>query len=659
VRFLDIMKVSLSAYFFTFAVLLAILSTARTSALCPSGCDCTGGAPATKLAIDCLRAPDINAEQFSQQLDRLLSSNLTVGHMSWLSISNTPVARVPRSVCRLTTLTQLHLDLNRLSRLPDNCLTNLTALRSLTATHNHITELQDGLFDGLDKLQTLRLDYNHISSIGLRVFNSSARLTSLKGVYLKKNRIQTLEPWFYYIAVNGQLKDRSHIDLKANNISSFTNKMGLEAKCGMKIMKTYLILSYNHIKHLSDIFHGWNISLITWWCWSPFQSDGKPSSYISIGYNPIVCDCVDFTYYKLLGAPIKSTLPDNTYCNSPRSLYGRRVTSVRLDELVCELTSRCPSACRCVHRPANSTLHVYCSNTNLTALPLELPQLPKSYTKYKLDFSNNPLLRRLEHRHYFVNTYTLDVSNCNLDSVDFRVWKDLVNITQVFLDGNQLRSLPSSVAGVGAGQHMANISLGRNPWECSCDASWMPKWLRSFKGNLINPNDMTCSSPSRLKNRNIASIDGKVFCENPVSEAVRRTLTIIMTSVAGVLILLLSVAVIVYRLRVKLYSRWKFQPFDRDECLGEDMDYDVFLSCSSSDNLPHGNEIRERLEELGYRVCYPPRDFLAGDTIHENIYRAVVRSKRTVCFLTARFLGRFVSIVCILVLYQECFRVSR
>jgi len=133
------------------------------------------------------------------------------------------------------------------------------------------------------------------------------------------------------------------------------------------------------------------------------------------------------------------------------------------------------------------------------------------------------------------------------------------------------------------------------------------------------------------------------FCVDPTKEAVRRALTISVTIIAGTVIVLLIVGVIVYRLRIQVYSRWKFHPFDRDECPGEDMLFDVFISCSSRDNLPHGNAIREQLEQRGYRVCYPPRDFVAGETIHENIYAAIVRSKRTVCLLTAHFLQRFVS----------------
>jgi len=134
-----------------------------------------------------------------------------------------------------------------------------------------------------------------------------------------------------------------------------------------------------------------------------------------------------------------------------------------------------------------------------------------------------------------------------------------------------------------------------------------------------------------------------------VSEERARAVTISL-SVAGVVLILLSVGVIVHRLRFRLYARWNFHPFDRDECIGEDMYYDVLLSSSADDNLPDVNGIRERLEEHGYRVCYPPRDFLPGVLISENITNAVERSKRTVCFLTSHFLQRFGSLM---LFYQQ------
>lgn len=307
---------------------------------------------------------------------------------------------------------------------------------------------------------------------------------------------------------------------------------------------------------------------------------------------------------------------------------------------VCKLTRRCPEGCVCVQRPANATLHIYCSNRNLTVLPFELPELPDDQTKYKLEFSSNRI-SHLERRDYFANTSILDVSNCGAVSVSD--WKEIISIPDVNLYGNNITSLPRSFLSSNA-RPGEKLNLANNPWDCSCDNKWMSGWLASVKNRLTS--NVLCYSPRRLRGKNIIQVGGDEFCEDTSESAlktVKRDLTVSLSSVAGAVLVLLAVGVIVYRLRVQLFTKWQFHPFDRDECTGEDMDYDVFISCSLDDNLPHGNSIRLELEQRGYRICYPPRDFIAGDTIYDNIYNAVVRSKRTVCFLTSHFIERFAS----------------
>jgi len=117
-------------------------------------------------------------------------------------------------------------------------------------------------------------------------------------------------------------------------------------------------------------------------------------------------------------------------------------------------------------------------------------------------------------------------------------------------------------------------------------------------------------------------------------------LTISLSSTLPPVAVLLMIAFSVYRLRVCLYRRWKFHPFDGDECDGEDMDYDVFLCCSSEDDRAHGRRILELIETNGYRVCYHERDFLPGQLITDNIGRGIERSKRTVCLISSNFLRR-------------------
>jgi len=513
--------------------------------------------------------------------------------------------------------------------------------------------LQDGIFHGLRKLYYLDLQRNRIHSIGLSVFAKSSYLNNLFYISLSRNNLTSLEPWVYDRSLIGSFQKIVGIDLSFNKISKFTNKMGLSEPCSKQIPFVYISLDYNDIHHFIDIFKGWKLDFKHVLNCYKFNS-GRVNFRLSYLGNNIACDCVDYYLFR------ESFLQDIEYhfqsmmCMLTDPLTGNSslVDGFRTPPIlfVCELTEHCPGGCVCVHRPANATLHVYCSNKNLTVLPLELPELPDSGTKYKLDFSNNRL-GRLERRDYFANTSILVVSNCDIVTVSD--WEEIVKIPDVSLYGNNITSLPTSFLSVNITTD-GKLDIANNPWDCSCHNKWMSRWLASIGDRLTS--SVLCYSPKRLRGKNIVQVSSEEFCVDPASEAVykavKRALTTSMSSVACVVVFLLSVGIIVHRLRVQLFSKWKFHPFDRDECFGENMDYDVFLSCSTDDNLPHGDEIRKRLEQRLYRVCYPPRDFIAGDTIYDNIYNAVVRSKRTVCLLTSHFIQRFESFY--LIYYSTC-----
>ena len=606
---------------------------------CPTNCTCTGSVSGSlSMNVYCEGRPD--GGQVSDEIDSILSSNLTHSGLR-LIIAKTLLTHVPRSICLLTSLRELHLDNNRLIGLPDSCLTNLSNLVNFTASGNAIDTLQDGVFDGLRKLQYLDLSRNRISSIGLSVFATSSNLDNLFTILLYENNLTSLEPWLYDRGVIGSNRQRVTIDLSHNKISKFTNKMGLPANiCHNKIPYVVVDLRNNRIKHMVDFMNGWQVDF------EQLVFCVIRLSILVLNDDHFPCDCVDYHFYSmtsLLGKPYLGWIHLNT-CNltdpltRSSSLVNGLYTDLSL--FVCELTERCPETCICLHRPSNATLHVYCSNKNFTVLPLELPELPDSHTKYKLDFSNNKLLRRLEHRDYFVNTSILDVRDSSVDDVEN--WEEIVKIPFLNLFGNKLTSLPPSCLSVNI--TIAVLNLANNSWDCSCDNKWMADCFQSIVNRLTQK--VLCYSPSRLRGKNIIQVSDEEFCVDPASkaasQAVRRALIISMSSVAGAVIILLLVGVIIYRLRVKLYTRWKFHPFDRDECAGEDMDYDVYLSYCSRDDATHGNRIREQLKQHGYRVCHPDSEFLPGETIHQNIYDAVVRSKRTICVLTENFLQRFI-----------------
>ena len=632
-------------------ILLASANAVGNATQCPGGCNCgvTYSDRQLTVSIDCSHGrPFVDEEQLPQQLDSYLSTDHFVEHLTSLSITNTPLTRVPASVCKLFNLTSLNLDRNRLTELPDNCFTKLTKLVTLSAAHNAITGLQNGLFDGLQSLVNLDLPVNQIAYIGLRVFSNSSDLISLRSVDLSHNRLTSLEPWPFYRLILGNETYPVTIKLQYNWISNFTNKLNFHYRCGMKRLYGYLHLDHNRITHIMDIFNAWNLGdpELALLCMANYKTLlVLPQMKVSLAGDTNACDCKDFPIYKVIRINPHSSMLNGVRCRADKfdTAIGisMQVARIPLNEFVCHLSNRCPFSCRCAYRPANATLHVNCSAANLSSLPLDLPPLPKSYAKYKLDFSNNKLLRRLEHRAYFVNTSILDVSNCGFSEISMKVLQKVTHFSSVNVRGNMLESFPREADTVNIS---ARLLIGNNPWMCSCDNSWMIGWLQSLSHQISDPGDIVCRSPSRMYGRNVLKSTVEYFCVDPVKHALTITLSAV-SSVAAVILLLVVTGILIYKLRVKVYRRWNFHPFDRDECVGEDMDCDVFLCCSSLDDDPHGRHIVRQTEANGYRVCYHERDFMPGQPILDNIAQAIQRSKRIVCLLSTNFVRRYRVIV--------------
>jgi len=610
---------------------------------CPEGCYCGAATFYTTLLVDCTHIfPDVDEKQLYHQLNSMLSADHFVKNLTFLNITNSPLTRVPASVCKLLSLTSLYLDRNKVNELPDKCFTKLTKLVTLSMRINAIIGLHDGLFDGLQNLNTIDLEYNRIAFIGLRVFSNSSDMTSLRLVDLAHNRLTSLEPWWYYRCIVGDQTYPVRIQLYYNWISNFTNELNFRFKCGMKRPYGYLDLSRNRITHIMDSFNGWNIGRVSFYttlfCLRNYQGSNPRMTFNFFG-SKYHCGCTDFPLYKL-NVLWQSEILHDVFCDN-HELYSdmlerRRVTTIPLDTFSCVQPDRCPSSCRCVYRPANTTLHVYCSAANLSSLPLDLPPLPKGYVKYKLDFSKNKLLRRLEYRPYFINSSAIDFSNCSITYIDVGMLTNTSRFSWVNFRGNMLESFPREVDTVNIS---ARLLIGNNPWRCSCDNSWMIGWLQSLSHRILDPGDIVCISPSRMYGRNIVKSTVEDFCVDPVKRILTITLSAV-SSVAAVILLLVITGIVIFKLRVKFYRRWKFHPFDRDECVGEDMDYDVFLCSSSEDHNPHALRILGEMEGNGYRVCYHERDFLPGQLITDNMGHGIERSKRTVCLISENFLRR-------------------
>ena len=582
----------------------------------------------TSIVIDCA-GRKVDSKNLTREIDLLLSDGELREQVTSLQISNTSLTQIPMSVCYLWNLVVLKLDHNRLTGLPHNCLTNMASLEILSAYINNITTLQNGLFDGLRNLRRIDLSWNQISSIGPRVFTEKAGLINLTMVSLRHNLLTTLEPWPIILGFQRSAQEPVIVTVRNNQIANLTNRIGWHYNCNMS--RTYFRVDFkrNLLTRLSDMLAGWKLTRNDLLCLLRFH-EGHPVSRINIERNPFICDCRDFRFYAMSAQLVYSNIFQRVYCDNPAELFGMEIVRVQLIQYVCELYDGCPSGCKCSFRPANATVHVHCPSNNFSSLPLRLPPLPKSYAKYKLDLSNNKLLQRLDHRPYLVNTSFLDVSHCAVQEISYEAWRALVNIGVVLLNDNFMTKVPRQYSETKITSK--SISLYENRWDCSCDRSWMHDWFNSDSKHFSDPSGVLCQTPERLRGTSIMMMDKEEFCVDRVQRAVTMSLLAVFGSVA----LLIFLCVGIYCLRVWLHRLWNCHPFDRDECVGEDMDYDVFLSSSSEDRDTHGRRLQDLIESKGYRV------FRAGVDVTDEAAEALQRSRRTVCLLSKHYIKRFV-----------------
>ena len=552
-------------------------------------------------------------------------------NITFLRISNeSRLETIPGIICRMELMEELDLSSNSINKLPRGCFPKLERLRRLDLQRNKITELRKGTFEGLQLLHELTLKYNEITSIELGVFSNQSDLVSLQNLDLGYNRLTSLDSW---PLVRAWANPGCAVRLSDNEISIFTNNFNLTFRCGMQTPYAKLYLSENPIKHISDILGFVDIrNMRDLMCM--VISDDRISFEIVLDSVPLICDCHDYAIFRILRYLRHVYYASGAFCSDPENLYGLKIENVPVDQLVCDIVDQCPYGCQCTKQPATLTIHINCTNSNLTRMPLNLPAIKQdSSYKYNLIMARNRI-KRLDYRDYMRMTKNFDVNHSEVADVDVDLWRAFQYVNNINLNGNKLEIIPDMVQSLDYSNVVLDIR--NNPFNCNCKNKWLKPWINSLADKLQNSKAIICYEPYWLNGKSIITLDDEEFCRGP-PYTIEDILKITIPSISGVILLNVISVFLFKRFRIQIYKYVKLHPFDRDECIGEDVDYDVFLACASEDGAL-GYSILKLLEKSGCKVCYHKKDFIPGEHIIENIMQAVKRSKRTVCVLTGNFI---------------------
>ncbi len=328
-----------------------------------------------------------------------------------------------------------------------------------------------------------------------------------------------------------------------------------------------------------------------------------------------------------------------------------QIPEYEFDQFCVQSLSGCPKECYCHHSwQENDVIVANCSGKT-SELPATLP----AGTSHLL-LSNNNLETFCETRPYFAGLKVLDLSRSRLTSLCPEIFEHLQhlthlnlansdlqqlptetnllqNLTNLDLANNLLEALPHSIVEM---RHLQSVDISGNTFRCDCDTYWMTGWLIGSLSVVKDPEGLLCFSGKGRGKHLIDLKQDDVGCYGSLAGV------LIGLSVSVVFIFLALGLLYKYRgyLKIWMYTRFGFHPWDKVQENPDEKDYDAFVSYCQKDAAWVFKTLLPYLEapQCGFHLCVHERDFVPGANITTNIMTAIQYSRRTILVLSPSFL---------------------
>uniref|UniRef100_A0A087XZ43 TIR domain-containing protein n=1 Tax=Poecilia formosa TaxID=48698 RepID=A0A087XZ43_POEFO len=232
------------------------------------------------------------------------------------------------------------------------------------------------------------------------------------------------------------------------------------------------------------------------------------------------------------------------------------------------------------------------------------------------------------------NLHSLELSKCNISSLDFLVKANLTALRFLKLTDNELSVINDTV--FKSFPSLTYLDLDNNPFTCNCSNARFIQWVKNNKQTqVVNAHQYKCSSSvdkgeSLLLEYDVHLCwdDGRFFYF--ISSTCLVVLTLLTSFIYNFLWWHLTYTFHLFLAYFYDSQRRKKEVLHR---------FDAFVSYNVHDEGWVYREMLPVLEgEQGWRLCLHHRDFQPGKPIIENITDAIYGSRKTICVISRSYL---------------------
>lgn len=244
------------------SLLLVLYSDCRhcddlpTGAVCVRGCSCClrnslYDDPSLVVSCDKEQTKLTNVTQDLNALLQGLRSN-DILQTSFTMDGAAALHTVPSDLCTVYSLEELVLTNLGLTSVSAQCFSNMSNLVRWSMQFNKLVSLPNDLLVGQTKLAEFNLAHNDITDVHPELLQNTASVLTLKNIDFTFNRLTSLDIWPLFLRA-----DQFVVDVAANNISTFTNKLTYKYTCAMPSLHGNVNLYGNNVEHFMDIVSGY------------------------------------------------------------------------------------------------------------------------------------------------------------------------------------------------------------------------------------------------------------------------------------------------------------------------------------------------------------------------------------------------------------------